>query len=145
MKRSGKIWIIAVVLTVVVIVGGFFTVFFYVRSTRAWVRALALPETSLAAVADGVYEGTSHLKLPAGTAAANTSATVRVTVKDHRYVAIEVLAPTAIASSMTDFVQLVIERQTTRLDALSGATVTKTAVLAAIANAVAGTELSPLR
>lgn len=139
MKRSGKTWMITVLLIVVVLVGGFFTVVFYVRSTRAWVRALTLPDASLVAVADGVYEGTSHLKLPRGTAAANTSATVRVTVKDHRYTAVEVLAPKRIASSMTDFAQIVVRRQTTRLDALSGATVTKTAVLVAIADAVGGT------
>lgn len=136
MKRSGKTWTIAILLIVVVLVGGFFTVFFYVRSTQAWARALALPEPSLVAVADGVYEGTSHLRLPAGTAAANSSATVRVTVKDHRYTAVEVLAPKAIASSMTDFAQIVITRQTTHLDGLSGATVTKAAVLLAVANAV---------
>lgn len=135
-KRSRKRWMIAAILIVVVVVGGFFTVFFYVRSTQAWVRALELPEPNLAAVADGVYEGASRLELPAGTAAANTSASVKVTIQDHRYAAVEVIAPKAIAASMTKFAQIVIARQTVRLDALSGATVTKTAVLLAVADAV---------
>lgn len=133
-----KRWMIVLLLVVVVVVGGFFTVVYYVGSTRAWVQALELPATNLAAVADGVYEGTSHLKLPSGTAAANSTASVRVTVRDHRFASIEVIAPEPIAARMTEFARTVVDRQSTRLDALSGATVTKVAVLLAIADAVSG-------
>lgn len=133
-----KRWVLVVLLLGVVLIGGFFTVVSYVRSTRAWARALELPQTDLAIVADGVYEGTARLRLPRGTVAANSTATVRVTVRDHRYEAVEVIAPQAIARQMTDFAQTVVSSQSLRVDTISGATVTKTAVLMAIAHAVGG-------
>lgn len=131
-----KRWMIAVLIVVVVVAAGFFTTTYFVKSTQRWAQSLTWPNPSLEGVADGVYEGTAAVRMPAGTAAANTTATVRVTVKDHRYAAIEVVAPRPIVSRMTDFSQVVVRDQSLRPDAISGGTVTKKVVLMAAAKAI---------
>lgn len=133
-----KRWMIIVLGVVVVLAIGFFVVLYFVRSTSEWAKTLTWDEPNLAAVADGEYEGSANLKMAPGTAAANTTATVRLTVKHHRYTAIEVLGPAQIAPNMTRYAQIVVERQSVRPDAISGATITKSVVLMAAANALAG-------
>lgn len=131
-----KRWMIVLLIVIAVLAGGFVTVGYFVRSTSAWVHTLAWDEPSLARVPDGVYQSTVSLKMPPGTAAANATATVKVTVKNHRYEAIEVTAPPPIAASMTTYAQVVVDRQSVHPDAISGGTVTKTLVLMAAAKAV---------
>lgn len=131
-----KRWMIVLLIVVVVLAGGFLTVAYFVRSTSTWARTLTWPEPNLTDVADGVYEGTVSLKMPPGTAAANTTATVRVTVRNHRYEAVEVTAPPPIATGMTRFAQIIVDEQTLRPDAISGGTITKSLVLMAAAKAV---------
>lgn len=131
-----KRWHIVVLSVAVVLIAGFFVVRYYVRSTGTWAQGLTWPNPDLSLVSDGTYEGSSALTLPPGTAAANTKATVRVTVRGHRIATVEVLEPPALANSMQDLTSRVIDEQTVRPDHISGATVSKITVLMAIADAV---------
>ena len=131
-----KRWHIVVLSVAVVLVAGFFVVRYYVQSTSTWAQGLTWSNPDLSLVSDGTYEGSSALTLPPGTAAANTKTKVRVTVRDHRIAAVEILEPPTLANSMRDFASTVIDRQSVRPDNISGATVSKITVLMAIANAV---------
>jgi uncharacterized protein with FMN-binding domain len=139
-----KRWHFVAISIAIVLVAGFTLVTFYVKSTSVWAKSLQWPDPDLSALADGTYEGSSSLKMPVGTAAANTTATVRVTVENHRYTAIEVVRPPAIGSTMAAFAKSVIDQQSLRPDSISGATITKAVVLMAAANAVSG-DISPGR
>ncbi len=131
-----KRWHIVVLSVLVVLIAGFLVVRYYVRSTSTWAQSLTWPNPDLSLVADGIYEGSSALDLPPGAAAANTTATVRVTVRGHRLSAVEILKPATLANSMRDLTSAVIDQQTLRPDRVTGATVSKITVLMAIANAV---------
>ncbi len=131
-----KRWIIITLGSVAVLAIGFLLVVFYVRSTNSWAKTLKWDEPNLSAVADGVYEGTAAVDMPAGTAAANTSVTVRVTVTSHRYSAVEVIAPERLAGPMAGYAGFIVSAQSLHPDGISGATVTKSLVLMATANAV---------
>ncbi|HUX21034.1 MAG TPA: hypothetical protein VMW69_07320 [Spirochaetia bacterium] len=131
-----KRWHFAVISVAVVLVAGLILVVFYAKSTSTWAKTLTWPDPDLSAVSDGTYEGSSSLKMPAGTAAANTTAVVRVTIRNHRYTAIEVVGPSAMTSTMRPFIKSVIDRQSLKPDSITGATVTKAALLIAAANAL---------
>jgi len=131
-----KRWMVITIGSVAVLAVGFLLVLFYIRSTSNWAKNLTWPEPNLATVADGVYEGTATVSMPPGTASANHSVTVRVTVSGHRYAAIEVIAPQQVRGPMTDYAQTVVSEQSLHPDAISGGTVTKSLVLMAAANAV---------
>lgn len=131
-----KRWMFIVPIVLVVLAAGAFAVRYYVKATHNWAAALTWSEPDLATVEDGVYLGSASITMPVGTAAANVEATVRVTVRDHRYTAVEVLGPSDAVKGMNDFAQIVIQRQSVRPDAISGATVTKKIILMAVVNAV---------
>lgn len=131
-----KRWIIVTIITVGALAIGFGVTAFYAGSTSRWAKTLTWENPSLAAVADGVYEGQAAIRMPTGTAAANTSASVRLTIRDHRYAAIEVVGPAPVARRMTQYAQLIISNQSLRPDAISGGTVTKSLVLMAASNAI---------
>jgi uncharacterized protein with FMN-binding domain len=131
-----KRWMFVVLGIACVLAIGFVVTGYFVKSTSNWAKTLTWEDPSLKQVADGVYTGTARLDLPVGTAAANSRATVRVTVKDHRYRSIEVTAPREIAKGMTEYAQMVIRSQSLKPDVISGGTVTKSLVLMAAANAL---------
>ncbi len=133
-----KRWKIVTLVLIIVAGIGFATVTYYVKSTSAWIKTVAWEDPALTTVPDGEYLGISRLFMPAGTAAANTTASVLVRIRDHRYSAITVTEPAAIARRMTRYAQLVIETQSVKPEVISGATVTKVVTLMAISNAVAG-------
>jgi uncharacterized protein with FMN-binding domain len=135
MKRGHKALII-VLSCIVVIVIGVVLVMGTIRRTSDWARTLTWDDPSLATLADGAYAGESHLSLPFGTAAANSSVSVVVHVVDHRYSSIELVKPKR--PKMDGLAKRVVDNQTVKLDALSGATVTNSAFLMAVSNAVNG-------
>ncbi len=131
-----KRWIIIVPIGVFALAAGLFSIRYYVKATHDWASSITWDDPNLLVVADGIYLGCARFAMPAGTAAANTEVTVRVTVKDHRYAAIEVVGPSPAVKGMNDFAQMIIARQSTKPDAISGATVTKKLILKAVAAAV---------
>jgi len=132
MKRGGKVLIIVVSCLVVVVLA----MIGVVKGTSAWARTLTWDDPSLAGIADGAYHGEKALSMPFGTAAANPSVSVIVHVADHRYAAIDLVKPEALAPSMARLAKRVVDNQTLKLDAVSGATVTDSAFLMAVASAV---------
>jgi uncharacterized protein with FMN-binding domain len=99
-------------------------------------RRVDLKNVDLGAVADGVYESSYTIVVPS--AAANKTVRVRVTVTGGRYERIEILQPPKIADNQTfkKLISTIEESQTLSLDAVSGATITSTAILKAIQTAV---------
>jgi uncharacterized protein with FMN-binding domain len=99
-------------------------------------RRVQLSNVDLRAVPDGVYESAYTIVVPA--AAANKTVKVRVTVAGGRYERIEILQPPKMgdAKLYKDLIARIEETQALSLDAVSGATVTSTAVLKAIETAV---------
>jgi uncharacterized protein with FMN-binding domain len=101
-------------------------------------RRVDLKNVDLAGVADGTYEGSYTIQPPLPAMAANKSVQVRVMVAAGRYAKIEILQPAAIQNSkgMQTLISRVEESQILSVDAVSSATITSTAVLKAIQNAV---------
>ncbi|HUX50681.1 MAG TPA: hypothetical protein VMW73_07775 [Spirochaetia bacterium] len=133
-----KRWMTVTFAVVLVVGAGVGISGFYSQSTSRWLKSVTWSDPSLASVPDGEYTGSAHLDMPAGTAAANSRATVRVTVRSGRYVAVAVSEPAPIAKSMTDYAQLIVVNQSLRPDVISGATATKVVTLMAVANAIEG-------
>jgi uncharacterized protein with FMN-binding domain len=132
MKKKGRVFIIILACLLAI----FAVVFFYVRRTSAWVKSITWGEPELSSVADGDYTGESHLVLPVGTAAANAYFKVTVHVGGHRYRSIDVVAPAEGAGVAKGIAQRVIDAQSVHPDAVSGATVTNTAFLTAVDDAL---------
>ncbi len=105
----------------------------------ALARQVGLQDVSLAAVPDGVYEAAYTITPPPGTMAANKHVRVRVTVAGGRYQKVEVLEPTGLSGSKMAVAlsDRIVESQKLSTDAISGATITSTAVLKAVQDAVA--------
>ena len=95
-----------------------------------------LRNVDLRAVPDGVYESSYTIVVPS--AAANKTVRVRVTVVGGRYQRIEILQPAKLGEARTfkALISKIEESQTLSLDAVSGATITSTAILKAIQTAV---------
>ena len=95
-----------------------------------------LRNVDLRVVPDGVYESSYTIEVPS--AAANKTVRVRVTVAGGRYERIEILQPPKLGDARTfkELISKIEESQTLSLDAVSGATITSTAILKAIQTAV---------
>jgi len=104
----------------------------------ALARQVGLQDVNLATVPDGVYEAAYTIAPPAGTMAADNHVRVRVTVTGGRYQKIEVLEPSGLAGSKmaVALAGKIVESQKLSMDAISGATITSTAVLKAVQEAV---------
>jgi uncharacterized protein with FMN-binding domain len=101
-------------------------------------RRVDLRNVDLAGVADGTYEGAYTIQPPPPVMAANKSVQVRVTVTGGKYAKIEIFQPPKVGESkgMRTLISRVEESQRLSMDAVSSATITSTAVLKAIQNAV---------
>ncbi|MGA2478231.1 MAG: FMN-binding protein [Spirochaetia bacterium] len=99
-------------------------------------RRVDLKNVDLRTVPDGVYESSYTIVVPS--AAANKTVRVRVTVTGGRYERIEILQPAKLGDSqnLKTLISKVEESQTLSVDAVSGATITSTAILKAIQTAV---------
>jgi len=104
----------------------------------ALAKQVGLRDVSLASVPDGVYEASYTIAPPPGTMAANKHVRVRVSVAGGRYQKIEVLEPSGLAGSKMAVAlgDKIVEDQKLSMDAISSATITSTAVLKAIQEAV---------
>jgi uncharacterized protein with FMN-binding domain len=102
----------------------------------ALAKRVDLRSPDLGSVADGTYEATYTIDPP--TVAANKSVSVRVRVSGGRYTSIEILRPPRIGESkpFKELISRVEQSQVLSMDAVSGATITSTAILKAIQNAV---------
>jgi uncharacterized protein with FMN-binding domain len=104
-------------------------------------RRVDLRNVDLKLVPDGVYEGSYTIQPPPPAMAANKTVQVRVTVAGGKYATIEILNPPRVGESaaIRTLISRVQESQDLSMDAVSGATITSTAVLKAIQNAVSST------
>jgi uncharacterized protein with FMN-binding domain len=104
----------------------------------ALARQVGLQDVNLVSVPDGVYEAAYTIAPPPGTAAANKHVRVRVTVAAGRYRKIELLEPTGLSTSKMTLALIarIEESQKLSTDAISGATITSTAILKAVQEAV---------
>jgi uncharacterized protein with FMN-binding domain len=99
-------------------------------------RRVDLRNVDLKLVPDGVYEGSYTIQPPP--MVANKTVHVRVTVATGKFTTIEVLDPPKVGQSaaIRTLISRVQESQDLSMDAVSSATMTSTAVLKAIQNAV---------
>jgi len=104
----------------------------------ALAKQVGLQDVSLASVPDGAYEAAYTITPPPGATAANKHVRVRVTVSGGRYQKIEVLEPTGLAGGRMALAlgDKIVESQKLSVDAITSATITSTAVLKAVQNAV---------
>jgi uncharacterized protein with FMN-binding domain len=100
--------------------------------------SLTVNDPDLASLTDGAYKGSHSLKPPRGVYVPNSQVDVAVRIADHRYADIAILTKSVAGwPHLAKLRDLVIERQTLQVDALSGATsLTGKAYLMAIENAV---------
>jgi uncharacterized protein with FMN-binding domain len=101
-------------------------------------RRVDLKDVDLGGIPNGTYEGSYTISPPPPAMAANKTVTVRVTVAGGKYTAIEILQPPKIGQSgpFKALIEHVQRSQSLSMDAISAATITSTAVLKAIQNAV---------
>ncbi len=104
----------------------------------ALAKLVGLQDVNLTAVPDGVYEAAYTITPPPGVMAANKHVRVRVTVAGGRYTKVEVVEPTGLAGSKMAVAlnTKIVESQKLSTDAISGATITSTAILRAVQEAV---------
>ena len=101
-------------------------------------RRVDLKNVDLGSVPDGTYEGSYTIEPPPPAMAANKTVKVRVTVTGGRYAAIEILQPPKIGenAAFKTLISRVQAAQGLSMDAVSASTITSSAVLKAIQNAV---------
>jgi len=104
----------------------------------ALAKQVGLQDVNLASVPDGIYEAAYTITPPPGVLAANKRVRVRVTVAGGRYEKIELLEPVGLSTSKRTLalVAKIEESQKLSTDAISGATITSTAILKAVQEAV---------
>jgi uncharacterized protein with FMN-binding domain len=124
-----------IILSVLVVLAG--VVIGVIVATKGWIASVRWEDPSLAQIADGDYPGEAAISLPPGTAAANPAVKIKVTVQDHRYNAFEIIDPPGVAPALLDFAKEIVAKQSLKVDAISGGTVTKVAFLKAIGDAIA--------
>lgn len=105
---------------------------------EALARSVDLHDVDLSTVADGTYEATYTIHPPV--MAANKTISVRVTVAGKAYTAIEIVSHPRLSGdkSFTDLIGKITSTGHLSMDAISGATVTSTALLKAVQLAVSG-------
>ena len=124
MKKAYKI-LIGIVIFIVVVVGGMAAYMLYTFN-----RLDNVPKVAVTDVADGTYEGIEETPL--------VKVTVEVTVKDHQIVDIKKIRHRnkrggAAETMLTDKVS----KNTSEVDAVSGATLSSKTIKAAVRNALA--------
>jgi len=104
----------------------------------ALAKQVGLQDVNLSTVPDGQYEAAYTITPPPGAVAANKHVRVRVTVAAGRYTRVELLEPTGLAGSKMAVAlgDRIVESQKLSTDAISGATITSTAILKAVQDAV---------
>jgi uncharacterized protein with FMN-binding domain len=94
------------------------------------VRDMAIPAIDMTKVSDGTYEGNfTYL---------NSSCAVEVQVKDHKIVTIKILknSNTSHAKKAEAVIDRIIQVQSLKVDAVTGATTTSKALMKAVENAL---------
>lgn len=125
--RKRRIIIIVFFAILLIIGGGFASMFLTAENPDN----VVINEVDLKNVADGTYEGSYSL--------APIDITLKVTIKDHKYDAIEILEDSSFKKGTADSVcKNVVEKQTLLVDAVSGATASSKAALKAIEEALLG-------
>jgi len=125
MKKFFKILISIIVLIVIILAGGIF----YLSHGLELGRSIEINGLNISNITDGIYNG----KYKSG----RWSNELNVTVKDKKITDIEIVDDVAFAmpSVRNELFNRVIEEQNTKVDAVSGATVTSKAYLKSIENA----------
>jgi len=126
MKRRWKV-VIAVVIIIAVLVAAVLIISsLYSKSV---IKDIDVGEISTNSVADGVYSGSYEI--------APVKVSVDVTVSDEKITDIDITEHiTGLGEKAESIVYSVIENQSTHVDAVSGATISSTAILKAIENAL---------
>jgi len=125
--KKKKKWPIAIGVIGIILLGGFFTV----TDGLSEGEKITLYGVDLSNVPDGSYTGTYDFK--------RWSNTVTVHIKDNRIISIDMdndVAAARITDCANEMFRRVIEAQDTKVDAVSGATVTSKAYLKAIEDAL---------
>ena len=131
---------IVIIIVLLVLALGFITTKILLARFEGNLKQLALSEISdvdLAAAEDGIYIG-SYSAFP-------VSAEVRVTIKNHIIIDIELLKPDTAQGQGAEIIpEKVIEAQSLKVDSVSGATYSSKVILKAIQDAIlkAGAETS---
>ncbi|NLP03170.1 MAG: FMN-binding protein [Fibrobacter sp.] len=127
-----KALFIVLISLVVVLAGSFVGMKLFKRSVQKnLIKLLATPveDVDLTVVADGTYEGKFK--------AFPISVKVKVTIKDHKITSIEYIEHKSGNGAPAEKIrESVIEAQSLRVDAISGATYSSKAILNAVSNAL---------
>jgi uncharacterized protein with FMN-binding domain len=126
MKRGIKIFLSIVV--IIIIIASIFIVYIYYGKSET--LNLTINTIDLSKIPDGSYEG-SYNK-------GRFSYKVEVTVKDNRIESVNILSKPSISVQEVDndIISRVLQQQSLKVDAVTGATASKKALLKAIENAL---------
>jgi uncharacterized protein with FMN-binding domain len=125
MKRGIKIFLSIVV--IIIIIASIFIVYIYYGKSET--LNLTINTVDLSKIPDGSYEG-SYNK-------GRFSYKVEVTVKDNRIESVNILSkPSIVQEFDNDIISRVLQQQSLKVDAVTGATASKKALLKAIENAL---------
>jgi len=125
MKRGIKIFLSIVV--IIIIIASIFIVYIYYGKSET--LNLTINTVDLSKIPDGSYEG-SYNK-------GRFSYRVEVTVKDNRIESVNILSkPSIVQEFDNDIISRVLQQQSLKVDAVTGATASKKALLKAIENAL---------
>lgn len=119
---------VVLVILVVLIAAGYCAYLYIDNNQRRFVRA-AVPDVDLSKVADGTYPGSCDV-FP-------VSVEVRVTVKGHRIAGIELVKHRNGQGTPAEAIPArIVEAQSLKVDAVSGATLSSKVILKAVQNAL---------
>lgn len=126
MKKIFKIIVSIFILLLLIAIGG---VFFISRGLEPGMN-LVINDVELSSLSDGIYNG----KYEAG----RWTNEMNITIKDYKIIKIDVVKDVSFAKpEVTEvIISRVIEKQNTKVDVVSGATVTSKAYLKAMENAL---------
>ncbi|HYF75039.1 MAG TPA: FMN-binding protein [Candidatus Nitrosocosmicus sp.] len=126
MKLLLKIVLSVVILIVLVLGGG---MFFISRGVEAG-EALEINEVNLSEISDGTYNGIYN--------SGRWTNEVSVKVKEHKIIGVEIVKDVLLPKPevTAELINLVLEKQSPKIDAISGSTVTCKAYLKSIENAL---------
>ena len=127
-RKKAVLIVISALLVITLFAGGL-----YLKSIgdyKAKVNALTFDEIDLTKVVDGVYEGQCDTGV--------VQARVQVTVRDHRMESIELLEhENGRGTPAEAILSQMVQKQTTEVDAVSGATCSSKVIRKAVENALA--------
>jgi len=124
MKRGIKIFLSIVV--IIIIIASIFIVYIYYGKSET--LNLTINTVDLSKIPDGSYEG-SYNK-------GRFSYKVEVTVKDNRIESVKILSEPSVQELDNTIISRVLQQQSLKVDAVTGATATSKALLKAIENAL---------